>query len=91
MTHLIEDVDGTEPPAGPRRAGRLRAPLRRAGLFGAGMAAALLAVVAYGALFPGPAPLTTADVRDSIASALASQVQQDQTEKPEQPTFVAVL
>ena len=37
------------------------------------MAAALLAVIVYGALFPGPAPLTTADVRDSIASVLASQ------------------
>jgi S1-C subfamily serine protease len=73
MTHLIEDTPGTETVAGPRWAGRLGARLRRASLFGAGVAAALFAVIVYGALFPGPAPLTTADVRDSIASALASQ------------------
>ena len=43
------------------------------GLFGLGMAAAFLAILAYGALFPGKPPLTQTDVNKSIASALASQ------------------
>jgi S1-C subfamily serine protease len=34
--------------------------------------AALVAVFLYGILFPGPAPLTQADINSSIASALAS-------------------
>lgn len=52
---------------------RAAAPARRAGLFGAGIAAALVAVLAYGALFPGLPPLTQRNVTDSIAQALASQ------------------
>ena len=43
------------------------------GPFGAGIAAALVAVALWTALDRGPAPLTTSDVRDAVASALASQ------------------
>ena len=42
-------------------------------MFGAGIAAALVAVVLYGALFPGSPPLTKGDITASIAQALASQ------------------
>src|SRR4051794_5156904 len=51
---------------------RQRARLRQGALFGAGVAAAFLAILLYQALFPPPAPLTTRDVDQSIASAIAS-------------------
>jgi S1-C subfamily serine protease len=57
-------------PATRRRAG---ARTGRIALFGAGVVAALLAILVYRAAFPGPAPLTTRDVADSIDRALASQ------------------
>jgi S1-C subfamily serine protease len=44
----------------------------RAGLFGAGVVAAFLALVLYQALFPPPPPLTQHDVTNSIAAAMAS-------------------
>src|SRR5689334_2305238 len=50
----------------------LRAPARRARMFAAGVAAAFLGLVLYQLLFPGPRPLTSHDVNDSIAHALAS-------------------
>ncbi|HYU50393.1 MAG TPA: trypsin-like peptidase domain-containing protein [Candidatus Limnocylindria bacterium] len=40
--------------------------------FAGGMAAAFIAVALYGALVPGPPALTTRDVQDTVASALAS-------------------
>ena len=63
-----------------RRARRTRAcePVARAwgrarlGPFAAGAAVALGAVLLYGILAPGTPPLTAQDVKDSIASALAS-------------------
>jgi len=61
-----------EPPPPTTRAGRLRARVRRAGGFGAGMVAALVAVLLYNAAFHGPAPITTGDVASQIAGALAS-------------------
>ena len=65
----------TSPSAEPasRRLQRPGARARRLGLFGGGVVAALIAILVYGALFPGPAPLTRQDVTDSITSALASQ------------------
>src|SRR4051794_32862743 len=51
---------------------RLRAGVRRWALFGAGVAAALLAVALYGAVTHGPPPLTTKDVQANIDQALAS-------------------
>ncbi len=49
------------------------ARIRKGSLFAAGVAAAFLAVVLYGWLFPGPKPLTQSDVKQGIAQALASQ------------------
>ena len=58
--------------AGPR-AGRTRLGGRaRLGPFAAGAAVALGAVLLFGILAPGAPPLTAKDVKDSIASALAS-------------------
>src|SRR5664280_542062 len=47
--------------------------LRTAGLFAAGVAAALLAVLLYGQIVPGPHQLNQGEVRDTVASVLASQ------------------
>jgi S1-C subfamily serine protease len=51
---------------------RLRARALPGVLFGAGVAAAFLALLLYQALFPPPPPLTTRDVNNSVAQALAS-------------------
>lgn len=51
---------------------RLRRRAGQGALFGAGVAAAFLAILLYQALFPPPPPLTTRDVNESIASAIAS-------------------
>jgi S1-C subfamily serine protease len=56
----------------PRRLARARERIRRGGLFIGGALAALVAVVLYGALFPGKPPISQSDVNDSIARALAS-------------------
>lgn len=56
-----------------RRPGRrLRGAIRRALPFAAGVAAALLALLAYTVLFPAERPLTVSDVKDTVAEALAS-------------------
>jgi S1-C subfamily serine protease len=52
---------------------RLRARLRWAGPFALGVVATFLGVALYGAMVPGPRPLTPNDVNNSIASALASE------------------
>jgi S1-C subfamily serine protease len=60
----------------PKDAGavrKARAAVRRGGPFAAGVIAALIAIVLYGSLRPAPSPLTTRDVNQAIASALASQ------------------
>jgi S1-C subfamily serine protease len=44
----------------------------RVALFGAGVAAAFIALVIYQSLFPGPRPLTTSDVSATVAQAFAS-------------------
>ena len=51
---------------------RLGARARPAMPFASGVLAALAAIVLYGAIFPGPRPLTARDVNDSIAQAMAS-------------------
>jgi S1-C subfamily serine protease len=51
---------------------RLRARLRSALPFALGTAAALVALLLYSLLFPGPHPLTERDVNDAVAQALAS-------------------
>jgi S1-C subfamily serine protease len=72
---LPEPVDAAAPdaPQPPKRFRRARAWSPRVVLFGSGVAAAFIAVLLYGALFPPPAPLTQQDVTSSIAKALASQ------------------
>lgn len=52
---------------------RLRTRIGRAATFGSGILAAFVAVLVYGAVVPGPRQLTANDVRQSVASALASQ------------------
>jgi serine protease DegQ len=64
-----DDPDRLRPP----RLRRLRAWSPRLVLFGAGVAAAFIAIVVDAALFPPPPPLTRQDVAQSIATALASQ------------------
>ena len=68
QTPLPSSPTDAGPRAGPARLGG-RA---RIGPFAAGAAVALAAVVLYGVLAPGTPPLTAQDVKDSIASALAS-------------------
>lgn len=52
---------------------RLRTRARKTVPFASGIAAALIAVVIYGAMNPGPRPLTQQDVNQSITKTLASQ------------------
>jgi len=68
------------PPAEPAasaeaggRARRVARSARRTAPFIAGIVATLIALVAYGLIYPPPRPLTTGDVNQAIASALASQ------------------
>jgi S1-C subfamily serine protease len=56
----------------PARIQRVRSVARRLAPFGVGIAVTLIALALYGAAFPGPRPLTSKDVNDSIAKALAS-------------------
>ena len=60
------------PPPRPKLRGVARRA-RTAGLFASGVAAALLAVALYGQVVPGPHLLTQGEVRDTVASVLASQ------------------
>src|SRR5262245_10185268 len=63
---------GSDTPATPRRGSRTAARLRRLGPFFAGAGAMLLVVLLIVVLSPKPVPLTQADVKQSIADALAS-------------------
>jgi S1-C subfamily serine protease len=51
---------------------RLGSRVRRGTPFVSGLLAAFLAIALYGAFFPGPHQITPTDVRENIASALAS-------------------
>lgn len=65
-----------EPPRAVARASvgrRYGARLRRLAPFATGIAVALLAIVIYRILVPGPTPLTQRDVDKRVAQALASQ------------------
>lgn len=55
-----------------RRLSRVRTSARWVGVFAMGIAAALVAVTLYGAMVPGPKPLTPQDVNTRITQALAS-------------------
>jgi S1-C subfamily serine protease len=71
---MTDQMDASRPPPGPpaRRIARLGSRIRRGTPFVGGLLAAFLAIALYGAFFPGPHQLTPADVKDNIASALAS-------------------
>jgi S1-C subfamily serine protease len=69
----MDDLSRPQPgPMAPRLA-RVRARVRRATPFVAGILAAFVAIALYGAFFPGPRQLTPTDVQDDVAQALASQ------------------
>ena len=55
-----------------RGARRVGGGIRRAVPFASGVAAVLVALLIYGALVPGPTPLTQQDVKQQVAQALAS-------------------
>ncbi len=63
-------------------------------LFAMGVLAALVALVAYGILFPGPPPLTARDVSNTVAQALASATPppalSEQVYAAIQPSFVYI-
>ena len=51
---------------------RLRAAVRRAVPFASGVMAALVALLLYNTLFPAQRPLTTTEVKQTVAQAMAS-------------------
>jgi S1-C subfamily serine protease len=55
-----------------RRLQRFRANVRRAAPFASGVLAALVALLLYNLLLPAPKPLTTNDVNNTVAQAMAS-------------------
>jgi S1-C subfamily serine protease len=72
---MTEPQETTPPPAErlwSRRLSRVRSRARWAGVFAMGIAAALVAVMLYGAMVPGAQPLTQQDVATRISQALAS-------------------
>ncbi len=73
MTGQMAPQAQPDPRPSSRRTDRARAGARRATPFIAGVIATFLALVVYGILNPPPAPLTTADVNQAVASVLASQ------------------
>ena len=67
---------GTEPPEPrqpPDRRRRRRSAARSAGPFVAGVLVALVAILLYALMAPGTKPLTTREIDQRVASALASQ------------------
>ena len=64
---MAEEIPATGPTS-PRRPGRLG----RLAPFAFGVLVTIAAVFLYGALNPGPPPLTQRDVDDTVAEALAS-------------------
>lgn len=73
MTDQMDDPPGPQPGSTSRRLARIGARVRRGMPFAGGVLAAFVAISLYGALWPGPRPLTQTDVHDSVTQALASQ------------------
>ncbi len=69
---FVSPEPGSDAPDTPPRGSRAAARLRRLGPFVAGAGAMLLVVLLIVTLMPKPVPLTSADVKQSIADALAS-------------------
>lgn len=72
MTEPQEPSPVTASKPWSRRLSRVRSRARWAGVFAMGIAAALVAVMLYGAMVPGAQPLTQQDVSTRISQALAS-------------------
>jgi S1-C subfamily serine protease len=72
MTEARDEASRPQSPTNAARLTRLRARGRPAAPVATGIAAAVVAIVLYGLLFPAPRPLTKGDVNTAIASALAS-------------------
>jgi S1-C subfamily serine protease len=73
---MVHPQDTPAPPASHRwsaRLARVRSRVRRTFPFASGVAAALIAVVLYGVMVPGPRPLTQQDMSGVVTRALASQ------------------
>lgn len=73
MTDQMDKPPPSRIRAWAERRARLAAPMRRAGPFASGIAAALVAVLLYSALVPGKPPLTQHEVDQQVAQALASE------------------
>ncbi|HEX7556265.1 MAG TPA: hypothetical protein VF338_06545, partial [Leptolinea sp.] len=73
---------------------RFRSSVKKAAPFASGVLAALLALLLYGALFPAAKPLTTRDVNNTIAQAMASATPEpsfsSQVYKIIQPSLVLI-
>jgi S1-C subfamily serine protease len=72
MTEARDEASRPQAPSSAPRLTRLRARARPAVPVATGIAAAIVAIILYGLLFPPPRPLTKGDVNTAIASALAS-------------------
>jgi S1-C subfamily serine protease len=68
----MTDQNGEPTPAVDRSA-RAKARIQRVAPFAAGVVATFAVIALYGALNPGPRPLTERDVTDAVTEALASQ------------------
>src|SRR6185295_4154212 len=68
----MSEPSASRPERWRRRLQRLRAYLRRIAPFASGVLAALVALLVYNILLPAPPPLTTREVNDTVAQALAS-------------------
>ncbi len=66
------EVRASEPKSESVRLLFMRAQARRAWPFAAGIAAVLLGLLIYGALFPAPSPLTPTEVDEIVVQAMAS-------------------
>jgi S1-C subfamily serine protease len=73
MTDQIDASARPPDPGTPRRRARIAARAKRSSVFVAGIVAAFLAIALYGALFPGPRPLTETDIQQGVDQALASE------------------
>jgi len=69
---MEDNVESTPRERWRRRLERLRAGVRKAAPFASGVLAALVALLLYNVLAPGPRQLTTRDVNDTVAQVLAS-------------------
>jgi S1-C subfamily serine protease len=73
MTDQMDASARPPDPGTPHRRARITARAKRSSAFVGGIVAAFLAIALYGALFPGPRPLTETDIQQGVDQALASE------------------